>query len=409
MPNHVRVLTVPESDQAELLRRLLDQDVPARAAERAKIVLLAARGLTGAQIAALTGCTEPTVIKWRRQYARAGLAGLVDAPRPGGPRTVLTEDVVCEILAATVTPPPPALAAQGVRHWSSRRLADWLRRSRQIMVSHDSISRLWRRFGLRPHRTGGFMFSTYPELDAQVKDVVGLYLNPPDNAVVICVGEDAQCQALERPQSILPARPGSPQRQARDYARHGVGCLFAALETAADQITDASYPRQRHEEFLCFMAKVAAAYPRTELHVVLDSYATHKHPEVRRWLARPENLRITLHFATASCSWLNLLECFFSITARQAVRCGSFVSVRQLTAAIGGFLDQWNEHPWPFVWTKDAYEIIGRIRRGMLKQTALQPTTVFRHCRLRNPGLSFASDADCPAGNDFHDRRRPGE
>jgi transposase len=409
MPNRVRVLTVPESDQAELLRRLQDRDVPARAAERARIVLLAAGGLTGPQIAALTGCTEPTVIKWRRQYAGAGLAGLEDARRPGGPRTVLTEDVVGEILAATVAQPPQALAAQGVRHWSSRRLADWLRRSREIMVSHDSISRLWRRYGLQPHRTGGFRFSTDPELDANVKDVVGVYLNPPDSAVAICVGEESQGQALERTRPVLPMRAGGTQRQARYCAQRGAACLFAALEAAAGQVTDASYPRPRHAEFLCFLTKAAAACPRTELHVILDSYATPQHPEVRRWLARPENLRISLHFTTASCPWLNLVECFFSIMTRRATRCGSFISVRQLTAAIGGFLDQWNEHPRPFAWTKDADEILGRIRPGILKQMVLQATTEFRYCRLRNPELSFASDAGCPAGNDFHDRHRPGE
>jgi transposase len=370
MPNRVRVLTVPEPDLAELVRRLHDPDVPARAAERARIVLLAAGGLTGAQIAALTGCTEPTVIKWRRQYAGAGLAGLEDARRPGGPRTVLTDDVVGVILAATVMRPPPALAGPGVRQWSSRRLADWLRRSHDISVSHDSISRLWRRFGLHPHATGGFRFSTDPELDARVTDVLGLYLNPPDNAVVICVGRESQGQALNR------AQPGA--------------CLLAALESAAGQVTDVSYPRRRHEEFLCFLKQVAATYPRTELHVVLDNYATHMHPDVRRWLARPENRRVTLHVTTASCSWLNLVECFFSIMTRRAIRGCSLIPVRQLTAAIGGFLEQWNEHPRPFAWTKDADDILGGIRRGILKQTVLQPTAVFRYCHSLNPELSFA-------------------
>src|SRR5215470_7597575 len=176
MPNRVRVLTVPYSDRARLERRARDRGAPARVAERARIVLLAAEGLTGPQIAARVGCTEPTVIKWRRQYAEDGLAGLEDAPRPGGPKTVLTEEAVCEILAATVTPPPQALQAQGVTHWSSRRLAGWLRRTRKIAVSHDSISRLWRKFCLQPHRTEGFRFSTDPLLEARVRDVVGLYL-----------------------------------------------------------------------------------------------------------------------------------------------------------------------------------------------------------------------------------------
>jgi transposase len=178
MPNRVRVLTVPDSDRAELERRAKDRGAEARVAERARIVLLAAEGLTGPQIAERVGCTEPTVIKWRRQYAGSGLAGLADAPRPGGPKTVLTDRTISEILSATVTPPPESLRAMGVTHWSSRRLAGWLRRTRRVSVSHDSIARLWRRFCLQPHRTEGFKFSTDPQLEAKIRDVVGLYLHP---------------------------------------------------------------------------------------------------------------------------------------------------------------------------------------------------------------------------------------
>jgi transposase len=182
-------------------------------AERARIVLLSAEGLTGPQIAQRVGSTEPTVVKWRRQHAEDGLAGLEDAPRPGGPKIVLTEDAIAEILSATVTPPPQALADQGVTHRSSRRLADWLRWNKQLAVSHDSITRL-RRFCL--HRTEGFKFSTDQQLDAKVADVAGLYLNPPENAVVVCVDEKSECQVLERSQPILPMRPGIPERQTHD-------------------------------------------------------------------------------------------------------------------------------------------------------------------------------------------------
>ena len=230
MPNRVRILTIPDSDRAKLEKRARDRGAPARVAERARIVLLAADGLTGPQIAERAGCTEPTVIKWRRQYAEHGLAGLEDASRPGGPKTVLTEDAVAEILAATVTPPPEALREEGRTHWSARRLAAWLARNRNIKVSHDSITRLWRRFCLKPHRTEGFKFSTDPKLDAKVRDVVGLYLDPPENAVVVCIDEKTQCQALERSQPILPMRPGIPERQTHDYARHGTTSLFAALK-----------------------------------------------------------------------------------------------------------------------------------------------------------------------------------
>jgi transposase len=173
MPNRVRVLMVPGADRAELERRARSKGAPARVVERARIVLLAADGLTGAQIAGRAGCTEPTVVKWRRRYAERGLAGLQDAPRPGGPKTVLTDEVVCQILAATLTPPPEPLRAAGVTHWSSRRLADWLRQARGISVSHDSVTVLWRKFCLAPHRTEGFKFSTGPQLDAKVRDVAG--------------------------------------------------------------------------------------------------------------------------------------------------------------------------------------------------------------------------------------------
>ncbi len=189
---------------------------------------------------------------------------------------MLTDAVIAEILSATVTPPPEALQAMGMTHWSSRRLAEWLRRTRKIEVSHDSIARLWRRFCLQPHRIEGFKFSADPHLGANVRDVVGLYLNPPENAVVVCADEKSQCQALERSQAILPMRPGIPERQTHDYARHGVTCLFAALNAATGQVTDACYARHRHQEFLRFLKKTAAAYPGQELHVICDSYATHK-------------------------------------------------------------------------------------------------------------------------------------
>ncbi len=309
------------------------------------------------------------MIKWRRQYAEAGLAGLEDAPRPGGPKTVLTAAAISEILAATVTPPPEALRERGITHWSSRRLAGWLAREKKIKVSHDSISRLWRRFCLQPHRTEGFKFSTDPLLAVKVRDVVGLYLHPPDNAVVVCVDEKTQCQALERSQPILPMRPGIPERQAHDYARHGTTSLFAALNAATGQVTDACYPLHRHQEFLKFLKRVAAAYPGTELHVVCDNYATHKHPEVRAWLVR--NPRVTLHFTPTGCSWINLVECFFSVITRQAIRRGSFTSVRELTAAIGAFIDHWNDHPVPFAWTKDPDEILASIKRAKTKTIAL--------------------------------------
>ena len=370
MPNRVRVLTVPDADRAELERRARSKGAPARVVERARIVLLAADGLPGAQIAERAGCTEPTVIKWRRQYAGSGLAGLEDAPRPGGPKTVLTEEVAGQILAATVTPPPESLRAAGVTHWSSRRLADWLRQVKGISVSHDSITVLWRKFCLAPHRTEGFTFSTGPQLEAKVRDVAGLYLAPPQNAVVVCVDEKPPIQALERTQPVLPMRPGIPERHTHDYIRHGTTALSAALQTATGTVTDACYPRHRHGEFLRFLKTVTAAYPGCQLHVVCDNYATHKHADVRQWLARPQNQRVTLHFVPASCSWLNLVECFFSIITRQAIRRGSFTPVDELISAIGAFIDHWNDHPRPFAWTKDADVILASIQRAKTKTSS---------------------------------------
>ena len=361
MPNRVRILTVPDADRAELERRARSKGAPARVVERARIVLLAADGLTGSQIAERAGCTEPTVVKWRRQYAEAGLAGLEDAPRPGGPKTVLTDEVVAEILAATVTPPPRSLQAAGVTHWSSRRLADWLRQARGIRVSHDSVSVLWRKFCLQPHRVEGFKFSTDPQLEAKIRDVVGLYLDPPENAVVVCLDEKSRIQALDRTRPVLPMRPGIPERQTHDHIRHGTTTLFAALEAATGQVADAYYPGHRHGEFLRFLKKLAAAYPGQDLHVVCDNYSSHKHADIRKWLARPENQRIALHFVPASCSWLNLVECFFWVIASQAIGRDTFTSVKQLTAAIGTFIGQWNDHPHLFTWTKDADEILTSI------------------------------------------------
>jgi len=370
MPNRVRVLAVPDADRAELERRARSKGAPARVVARARIVLLAADGLTGAQIAGRAGCTEPTVIKWRRQYAERGLAGLEDAPRPGGPKTVLTDEVVRQILAATVTSLPEPLRAAGLTRWSSRRLADWLAQDRGIRVSHDSITVLWHRFCLQPHRTEGFTFSTGSQLPVIIRDVVGLYLAPPDNAVVVCVDEKPQIQAPERTRRVLAMRPGIPERHTHDCIRHGTTAWFAALEVATGTVTDACYPRHRHGEFLCFVTKVAAAYPGEQLHVVCDNDATHQHAEVRAWLTRPQNRRVMLHLVPAGCSWLNLVECFFSIITRPATRRGSLASDSELIAAIGAFIDGWNDHPRPFTWTNDADEILASIQRAKTKTSS---------------------------------------
>src|SRR5215831_12205976 len=341
---------VPPRDRDVLASWMRSTSIKAGLAQRARIVLLAADGLGTGEIVARTGLSKPTVIAWKRRYAAEGVGGLDDRRRPGRPRSA--DDVA--IVLRTLEPPPERL---GVTHWSSRLLA------REMGVSNVKVADVWREYGLQPWRSETFKFSTDPELEAKVRDVVGLYLNPPVNAVVLCVDEKSQVQALDRTQPILPLRPGLPERATHDYVRHGTTTLFAALEVATGKITaDACYPRHRHQEFLRFLKKVATAHPGTKLHIVLDNYGTHKHPDVRRWLAKPENARITLHFTPTGCSWLNMAEIFFGIITRQAIRRGTFRSVKELTAAIGAFIDAYNDRCQPFTWTKDANELLGKIR-----------------------------------------------
>lgn len=358
MPNRVRILEVSDSDRVVLERRVRDRGAAARDVQRARIVLLSTQGLTGPEIAERVGCTEPTVVLWRRRFAEEGLVGLDDRTRTPPPATTVTDEVRDEILSVTLSRPPAEL---GITHWSSRLLADWLRRS-GTAVSHDSISRLWRRFGIQPWRCETFKFSTDPQLEAKVRDVVGLYLNPPDNAIVLSIDEKSQIQALDRTAPMLPMRPGIPERQTHDYRRHGTTTLFAALEVATGKVTDACYPRHRHQEFLKFIKQVAKAYPDRALHIVCDNYATHKHPNVKAWLAR--NPRITLHFTPTSGSWLNMVEIFFGIITRQAIRRGSFHSVRDLVDTIRTFIDGYNDRCHPFTWTKDADTILTKAKRS---------------------------------------------
>jgi transposase len=316
---------------------------------RARIVLLAGDGIGTNEIVTRTGVSKPTVIAWKKRYAAEGVGGLADRPKRGRPRT--TDDVA--VVLRTLEPPPERL---GVTHWSSRLLAA------ELGLSNVKVADVWREYGLQPWRSETFKFSTDPELEAKLRDVVGLYLNPPDKAVVLCVDEKSQVQALDRTAPILPLRPGIPEKQTHDYVRHGTTTLFAALEVATGKVTDACYPRHRHEEFLRFLRQVAKAYPRKRLHIVVDNYATHKHPAVQAWLAK--NPRITLHFTPTSGSWLNMVEIFFGIITRQAIRRGTFTSVKDLITAIENFIDGWNDRCHPFTWTKTADELLPHSRPG---------------------------------------------
>jgi transposase len=339
---------VNDEDRATLLGWTRSSSVRAGLATRAKIVLAAGQGEGTSAISRRLGVSRPTVIQWRDRYAADGLAGLDDAQRSGRPKTI--DDAA--IIAATLEPPPDRL---GVTHWSTRLLAQ------ELKIGHATIARAWRRYRVQPWRRETFKFSTDPELEAKVRDVVGLYLNPPEKAVVLCVDEKSQIQALDRTAPILPLRPGLPEKATHDYRRNGTTTLFAALEVATGKVTDACYDRHGKAEFLDFLKKVARAYPRRQLHVVVDNYHTHKHDDINQWLAK--HPRITLHFTPTSGSWLNLVEVFFGIITRQAIRRGTFTSVKDLVTAISRFIDAWNDRCRPFIWTKTADEILPHARR----------------------------------------------
>jgi transposase len=323
-------------------------------AQRARIVLLAADGLSNTEIASRVGVSRPTVIGWRARYQQRGLAGLDDQPRSGRPRTVDHDAVI----TATLTSPPKRL---GVTHWSSRLLAA------QLKVGNATVARAWRHYGVQPWRAQTFKFSTDPQLVAKVTDVVGLYLAPPQDAIVLCIDEKSQIQALDRTAPILPLQPGLPERRSHDYVRHGTTTLFAALEIATGKVTAACQPRHRHQEFLRFLKQVAAAYPEQELHLVMDNYAAHKRIEIRTWLQA--NPRIQVHYTPTSASWMNLVEVWFSIIERQAIRRGTFRSVRELTAKIRTFIDAWNDRCHPFTWTKPADQILAKANRQTTSET----------------------------------------
>ena len=344
-------LVLREGDRSRLEALTRSSSVRAGLAGRARIVLLAAEGLPNAEIARQTGTSRPTVVDWRARYDAGGIRALEDQPRSGRPPRIDEIEVVVATLADDGRPP----AHLGVTHWSARLLAA------ELKIGFASVARIWRKWDLQPWRVQTFKFSTDPELDAKIRDVVGLYLHPPANAVVLCVDEKSQVQALDRTAPILPIRPGLPEKQTHDYVRNGTTTLFAALEVATGRVEQACLPRRRHQEFLRFLNQVAKAYPRVKLHLVVDNYATHNHPAVQTWLAR--HPRITLHFTPTSGSWLNMVEIFFGIITRQAIRRGSFGSVRELTEAITAFIDGWNQRCQPFIWTKDADTIIAKAHR----------------------------------------------
>src|SRR3954465_4562405 len=349
MANRVAAaLLLQVGDQAKLEQLTRASTAPAGVAARARVVLLAAQGVANYEIARRLGMSRPTVNRWRQRYVEQGLDGLADQQRPGRPRSVDR----ARIIAATLTPPPARL---GVTHWSSRLLAP------RLGVDHATVAVVWKQFGVKPWKAETFKFSTDPELVAKVTDVVGLYLAPPENAVVLCVDEKSQIQALNRTQKVLPMQPGHAEQRTHDYVRHGTTTLFAALEIATGKVTGLCKKRHRHQEFLAFLKHVARAYPDVELHLVMDNYTTHKHAKVTAWLEA--NPRIHIHFTPTSGSWLNMVEVWFGIIERQAIHRGSFPTVRDLMIKIREFITGWNHRKHPFIWTKPAEEILAKIER----------------------------------------------
>jgi transposase len=351
MPKAAAALAASPKQLAELQTWLRSPSLPSGLAQRARIITLAADGVANSEIAELLGCSRQTVITWRQRFTRSGIAGLTDRPRAGRPPTIDVHKEL-EIVAVTLAGPAPT---SGETHWSTRTLA------RELGVSNFTIATVWRDHGLKPWRTETFKFSTDPQLEAKIHDVVGLYLHPPEQAVVLCVDEKSQIQALDRTAPILPLRPGLAERRTHDDVRHGTTTLFAALEVATGKVTDRFVDRHRHIEFLAFCTQVAKAYPRRELHLVLDNDGTHTHPRVRAWLAH--NPRIHLHFTPTSASWMNLVEIFFGIITRQAIRRGTFTSVADLVRAIRIFIDAWNQRCQPFQWTKTPEQVLAKAMR----------------------------------------------
>ena len=342
---------VGAADRRQLEGWLRSHSTPQALVTRARIVLGSAEGESIRELAERLEVTQRTVCLWRRRYREAGVAGLRSRPRSGRKRRI-TAAKERAVVSATLRKPEAAT------HWSTRRLA------KAVGLSRASVHRIWQKYGLQPHRVTTFKFSTDPEFDRKLADIVGLYLDPPERALVLCVDEKSQIQALNRTQPLLPMWPGLPARQTHDYQRHGTTSLFAALEVASGKVHARCFRRHRHREFIAFLTSLLRRYPGRELHLICDNYGTHKHPKVKQWLA--QHPRVRLHFTPTSASWLNLVERWFGLITGQAIRRGSFDSVRRLEAAIMHWLANWNQNPQPFRWTKSAPTIKRTIRNAAL-------------------------------------------
>jgi transposase len=351
MPSPRAVELLLSDEERERLQAWARRRKSAQAlAQRSRIVLAAAEGLTNTAIAERLAITRGMAAKWRSRFAEHRLDGLVDEPRPGRPRTISDAQVEEAIVRTLETTPTDAT------HWSTRSLAA------QLGLSQSAVSRIWRAFGLQPHRSETWRLSRDPQFVDKVRDVVGLYLDPPERAAVLCVDVKSQIQALDRTAPILPLLPGTPQRATHDYKRSGTSSLYAALDITSGKVIGSLHARHRAVEFKKFLQRLDREVPdELEVHLILDNASTHKTPAIRNWLAA--HPRFVLHFTPTSSSWLNLVERWFAELTTKKLRRGSHRSVRELNSDIRNWIDTWNDNPRPFVWTKTADDILETIAR----------------------------------------------
>jgi transposase len=344
-------LAVADADRKELLSLSRRRSIPQGILLRVNIVLAAAEGRANHLLARELSTTVTTVLLWRSRYETEGLAGLFsDRPRSGRPKLIPAAKEAAIVEATMRTIPKDAT------HWSVRSMAA------NQKVSPATVMRIWKKHKLQPHRVESFKFSNDPDFAPKVRDIVGLYMNPPDKAIVLSVDEKSQIQAMDRTQPILPLRPGLPERQTHDYTRHGTTTLFAALNVLEGTVIGECKPRHRHQEFLVFLERIDQSVDCDfDVHLVLDNYGTHKHPEVKKWLAsRP---RYHVHFTPTSSSWLNQVERWFAEITRKRIRRGTFRSVRELTKAIHEYIRIYNRNPRPFQWVASASRIIRKVNK----------------------------------------------
>src|SRR5216683_6539316 len=347
-PNTVVEVSAAENEQLRSIAR--SRSLPHSLVRRARIVLMSAEGVSNQTIAARCGVSVPTISHWRRCWRERGVAGLHGELRPGRPRSHGDEQVAALMRKVLHRRPPNAT------HWSVRTVAA------DTGISKSTVARYFALFGLQPHRSKSFKLSTDPFFVEKVRDIVGLYLKPPDHALVLCVDEKSQVQALERTQPVLPMGLGYVEGVTHDYYRHGTTTLFAAFDVASGTVITQCKPRHRHQEFLAFLRHLDANMPADlELHLIADNYATHKHPKVRAWLA--SHPRFHLHFTPTYSSWLNQIERWFALITQQAIRRGSFRNVRELVGKIDAYVAHYNAHKRPFVWTATADSIFNKLQR----------------------------------------------